>query len=91
MSFMYNSVMYAGKLTGELGPNYICGMEKVVQSLVKFLESHINLQGGNIPCDWFYISISLVNWCLQRTTTMIDTIMIIRKGVGSGEDLNSKV
>ena len=82
MQFMYNSVMYAAKLTSEPGPHYICGMEEIVQSPVNFLESHLNLHRCNISCDWFYTPISLVNWCLQQTITTVDTVMAISKGVG---------
>ena len=70
---------------------------ETVQSLVNFLESHVNLQERNISCDRFYTPISLANRCLQRNITMISTIMTNRKGVGSielldsREDLSSKV
>ena len=51
--------MYAGKLTGEPVPHYICGMEEIVQSLVNLLEScqFADFQGCNISCDCFYTSI----------------------------------
>ena len=97
MPVTYNSVMYSGKPIGEPGPHYVCRTEEIVQSLVNFLESHVNLQGRNISCDRFYTSISLANRCLQQNITMISTIMTNRKGVGSielldsREDLSSKV
>lgn len=83
-------VMYAGKPIGKLGPHYICGTEEIVQRLVNFLESHVNLQGRSISRDRFYTSVSLVNWCLLRNITMVGTILTNRKDVGSIKSLDSR-
>ena len=97
MPYTYNSIMYAGKPIGEPDPHYISGTEEIVQHLVSFLESHVNINGRNISCDRFYKSLPLANWCLQHNITMVGTIMTNRKGVGeikslaNRENLSTKV
>ena len=90
MPHTYNSILYSGKLPGELNEYYITTADDLVKYLVTSLTNQVNMPSCNISSDWFCTSLELANWLLEGRMAIVGTIKTNLLGVGDLKKMDDR-
>ena len=79
--YTYQTIVYAGKPTGQPNEFYVKGTINYIKKLVTKLKRYQSIRRRNISMDRLYTSFKVADWLLKRNVTMIGTIISNRVGI----------
>ena len=82
LAYLYFTLPYAGKpeeITDE--SVYVTGTDNYTKYLVKGLEKQTNIQGRNISMDRYFTSMTIAEYHLKKTITLVGTMRTDRIGI----------
>ena len=79
--YTYKACPHTGKPEKWEGLYYIDSTENYARCLVNQTSNDVELQGRNISMDYFYTSISLANWLLDKQITCVGKLNHNRQGI----------
>ena len=82
MPYTYYTLTYAGKpskTNNEASKYYISGTDEYTKYLVNGVNNCNFTDGSNISVDWYFTSVTIAHWALEKKITIVSTMRLDRK------------